>query len=82
MILGSWQLAIVVVDLAQRYKYANANGRDLLQAASVFRVRGGRLVCADQSLDPELFAHAAESARKNVTGWIDSPVVVFWGIDK
>jgi hypothetical protein len=20
--------------------------------------------------------------RKNVTGWIDSPVVAFWGIDK
>jgi DNA-binding CsgD family transcriptional regulator len=80
MILGSWQLAIVVVDLEQRYKYANSNGKELLERAAVFRIRRGLVVCADASLDAELSARIAVTASKNglgddgIVGWSLGPL--------
>lgn len=68
LILGSWQLALVVVDIEQRHKYSNAHGKELLLRADVFRLRAGLLRCTDPANDTELSRHIALSAAKNGLG--------------
>ncbi|MFZ5896276.1 MAG: helix-turn-helix transcriptional regulator [Myxococcota bacterium] len=68
LILGSWRLAIVVVDLAQRHKYSNAHGKQLLSEGKVLKLKGDIVRCADASLDEELSQRIAVTAAKNTLG--------------
>ncbi|HET9934673.1 MAG TPA: LuxR C-terminal-related transcriptional regulator [Polyangiaceae bacterium] len=68
LILGSWQLAIVVVDVSRRYRYANSHGKEILERGNVFKLRAGSLVCANPELDAELAERVTAAARKTGLG--------------
>jgi len=68
LILGSWQLAIVVVDVARRYKYANSHGKELLASGVVFKLRGGTATCVDAARETEFVERVALAAAKNGLG--------------
>ncbi len=76
LILGSWQLAIIVVDAARRYKYANSQGKALLERGNPLRLQRDTVTCCnDPECDAELAERVATTASKaglgqdGLVGW-------------
>jgi len=80
LILGSWQLSIIVVDPELRFKYANSQGKALLNGGAMFRLRSGVLACADAAENDELAERVRITASKaglgedGLVGWAVGPV--------